>query len=66
VENPPEEKNRVNLAEQIVQESQPISFASECFMAMRSMQGASQGRLFSVEDEHRLAKIIADRTKDSS
>lgn len=64
IENIPRGRKRIDVAKIIVQEVEPISFVLECFSWMRTGgTKEEQDRIFSIEEEDELGKIIADRTK---
>ncbi|MCL4558954.1 MAG: P-loop NTPase fold protein [Deltaproteobacteria bacterium] len=65
--NIPKDMKRHDIGKIVVQEGQPFSFALECFKWMRSPdEKEEQKRLFSIEEENELGKLIASRIKEMS
>lgn len=65
VKNLTEGKPRLSLGEAILREAEPISFAAECFIWMRTSEEKERTeRIFSKSEEQVLEQIILSRIRD--
>ena len=61
VKQVPKSEGRLDLAKEIVDKGEPISFVSECFLWMRASKEHEENRIFTKEEEDCLGGIIVKR-----
>jgi len=67
VKNVPEGEQRLSLGKAILQGAEPVTFAAECLVYMRTSDEKDQTtRIFSKDEEQVLEKIMVSRIRDVS